>query len=68
MPDTDWAFVRRLTDVIGKRSLLDPEAAKQLAINIVVELDMQTETTGIRGADYLGGIEISRWTTGWFKR
>ena len=32
---TDWALVRRLTTVIGKHSLLAPEAAKELAINIV---------------------------------
>lgn len=68
MSDTDWAFVRRLTDAIGKHSLLDPGAAKELAIRLSDELAVQTETSVVQGSAYLGPIEISRWTSGWFKR
>lgn len=65
---TDWAMIRRLKDIIGKHSLLDPEAADKLAKGIFEDLDLRTETSDILGADYLGGVQISRWSTGWFKR
>ena len=66
--ETDWCFVRRITDLITTSGLLDPLAAKDLAIHIVDGLEVQAETHTISGGKYLGPVEISRWVTAYFKR
>jgi len=64
----DYALVRRMTDVIGKHSFLDPESAFKLAENVVRDMEFRTEEFDLQGADYLGGVRVARWVTGWFKR
>lgn len=65
---TDYGLVRKVRDSIGKHSLLDPDSAFELAKGIVEDLEFTSDTQTVRGADYLGGLTISRWSTPWMKR
>ncbi|AYD81961.1 hypothetical protein SEA_ROOTS515_241 [Mycobacterium phage Roots515] len=67
MGNVDPALADRITAIIGKHSLLDPEAAATLAHHVAHDLGLTSEVHQVQGMDHLGGVTIKRWVTGWFK-